>query len=386
MSPACRGTGRGVRRRDVLRAVRHRRGRRSWPTSAMTSRAGSWAPMTCADLERTIDRRAVPPPMAGSASSVPPASTVRAGARRADHRGRRGVTDRECSAGRCCGHPRPPSTATPRHAAQRPSRKRGIHRSDSCAASASSTRHRSTTTAHRGGYAALDRALEIGPGGRHRRGHRVEADGRGGAAFPTGRKWAAVAGQTARPHYLVCNADESEAGTFKDRVLLEGDPFAIVEAMTIAAFATGSARATCISAASIRRPRRRPRRDRSRAGGEPPRAGHPGLGLRSDVEVRRGAGAYICGEETALFESIEGKRGEPRNKPPFRSNTVSSASRPWSTTSRRWPTSRWSWRWVVMPTPGSAPRGRPGRGCSACQGTWRAPGSTRSSSGRRWVT
>ena len=81
--------------------------------------------------------------------------------------------------------------------------------------------------------------------------------GRGGAAFPTGRKWAAVAAQPAQPHYLVCNADESEPGTFKDRVLLEGDPFAIVEAMTIAGVRDRrAARATSTSAAST--PRRRP--------------------------------------------------------------------------------------------------------------------------------
>ena len=142
--------------------------------------------------------------------------------------------------------------------------------------------------------------------------------GRGGAAFPTGRKWAAVAVQAAQPHYLVCNADESEPGTFKDRVLLEGDPFAIVEAMTIAAFATGASKGflyirgeypeaeTCIrSAISSTR----------EAGLLGPDILGSGFGF--DVEVRRGAGAYICGEETALFESIEGKRGEPRNKPPF---------------------------------------------------------------------
>ena len=169
-----------------------------------------------------------------------------------------------------------------------------------------------------GGYTALARALEIG-------GEAVIAEvtasklmGRGGAAFPTGRKWAAVAAQPAQPHYLVCNADESEPGTFKDRVILEGDPFAIVEAMTIAALATGAS----LGFLYIR--------------GEYPEAEVAvrgavaaaraadllgpdilGSGIGFDIEIRRGAGAYICGEETALFESIEGKRGEPRNKPPF---------------------------------------------------------------------
>jgi NADH-quinone oxidoreductase subunit F len=142
--------------------------------------------------------------------------------------------------------------------------------------------------------------------------------GRGGAAFPTGRKWAAVAAQAAQPHYVVCNADESEPGTFKDRVLMEADPFAVVEAITIEGFATGASRgylyirgeyplAEARLAAAV---------EAARAGGF---LGDDvaGSGWAFDIELRRGAGAYICGEETALFESIEGKRGEPRNKPPF---------------------------------------------------------------------
>jgi NADH-quinone oxidoreductase subunit F len=134
--------------------------------------------------------------------------------------------------------------------------------------------------------------------------------GRGGAAFPTGRKWAAVAQQEAQPHYVVCNADESEPGTFSNRVLMEGDPFAVVESIAIMAFAVGASKAYVY----IR--------------GEYPLAESrllhaigatrdAGLLGNLDIELRRGAGAYICGEETALFESIEGKRGEPRNKPPF---------------------------------------------------------------------
>ncbi len=142
--------------------------------------------------------------------------------------------------------------------------------------------------------------------------------GRGGAAFPTGRKWAAVAPQPAQPHYLVCNADESEPGTFKDRVLLEGDPFATVEAMTIAAFATGCSQGFLYIRGEY------PEAE-ARVGGAIAAARAAGLlgpdilgsGFAFDIELRRGAGAYICGEETALFESIEGKRGEPRNKPPF---------------------------------------------------------------------
>jgi NADH-quinone oxidoreductase subunit F len=135
--------------------------------------------------------------------------------------------------------------------------------------------------------------------------------GRGGAAFPTGRKWDAVRTQRATPHYLVCNADESEPGTFKDRVLMTHDPFAIVESMAIAAFATGCARGYFYIRAEY--PLAFARMDAAiqqcRAAGL--------FGDGFDIEMRRGAGAYICGEETALFESIEGKRGEPRSKPPF---------------------------------------------------------------------
>ncbi|TPW10197.1 MAG: NADH-quinone oxidoreductase subunit F [Acidimicrobiaceae bacterium] len=90
-----------------------------------------------------------------------------------------------------------------------------------------------------GGYQALRRAFDIGPVAVIREITDSGIVGRGGAAFPAGRKWDAVARQPARPHYLVCNADESEPGTFKDRVLMEGDPFALIESITIAAFATG---------------------------------------------------------------------------------------------------------------------------------------------------
>ena len=169
-----------------------------------------------------------------------------------------------------------------------------------------------------GGYLALARAFEIG-------GERVVQEvsdaklvGRGGAAFPTARKWEAVRAQVATPHYLICNADESEPGTFKDRLLMTHDPFAIVEAMTIAAFATG-----CQAGYVYLRAEHPLACERLTNAIE--QARHEGLlganilgsGFAFDIEIRRGAGAYICGEETAIFESIEGKRGEPRNKPPF---------------------------------------------------------------------
>ncbi len=169
-----------------------------------------------------------------------------------------------------------------------------------------------------GGFAALRRALEIGPDAVIREVVDSKLMGRGGAAFPTGRKWEAVAKQAAHPHYLVCNADESEPGTFKDRVLLDGDPFAVVEAMIIAAYATGCERGFVYIRGEypLGAARMQHAICEARAHGF---LGENilGHGFAFDMEIRRGAGAYICGEETAIFNSIEGYRGEPRNKPPF---------------------------------------------------------------------
>jgi NADH-quinone oxidoreductase subunit F len=169
-----------------------------------------------------------------------------------------------------------------------------------------------------GGYAALRRAFELGPEGVIREVLDSKLVGRGGAAFPTGRKWEAVAKAPVRPHYLVCNADESEPGTFKDRVLMEEDPFAVIEAMTIAGFATGCERGYLYIRGEY--PLAAERLERAVAAARA--RGFLGddvlgQGARFDIDIRRGAGAYICGEETALFNSIEGYRGEPRNKPPF---------------------------------------------------------------------
>jgi NADH-quinone oxidoreductase subunit F len=170
-----------------------------------------------------------------------------------------------------------------------------------------------------GGYTALAKAITLGPEGVIREVTASKLVGRGGAAFPTGRKWEAVRTQPAQPHYLVCNADESEPGTFKDRVLLTEDPFAIVEAMTIGAFATGAAHGFLYIRAEYPLAYERMQRavDEARAAGFLGESILDHDGFRFDIEIRRGAGAYICGEETALFESIEGKRGEPRNNPPF---------------------------------------------------------------------
>ncbi|HTC82035.1 MAG TPA: NAD(P)H-dependent oxidoreductase subunit E, partial [Acidimicrobiia bacterium] len=171
---------------------------------------------------------------------------------------------------------------------------------------------------YHGGYEAVRRAVKLGPAGVIREVTDSGLVGRGGAAFPTGRKWAAVSGQPVRPHELVCNADESEPGTFKDRVLMEGDPFSVLEAMTIAGYATGAEhgylyiRGEYPRALAALRAAIDIARERGFLG-----ADVMGLGFPFDVEIRRGAGAYICGEETAIFNSIEGYRGEPRNKPPF---------------------------------------------------------------------
>src|SRR6187455_3481811 len=159
-----------------------------------------------------------------------------------------------------------------------------------------------------GGYAALRRAFALGPEGVLREVKDSKLVGRGGAAFPTGVKWEAVARQPARPHYLVCNADESEPGTFKDRVLMEGDPYALVEAMTIAAFATGCT----LGYLYVRGEYPLALERVQHAIVEARRHNLVGAnimdeGFSFDVEIRRGAGAYICGEETAIFESIEGK-------------------------------------------------------------------------------
>ena len=168
------------------------------------------------------------------------------------------------------------------------------------------------------GYRALRNAIAMGREATIREVTESKLVGRGGAAFPTGRKWSAVAAQPAQPHYVVCNGEESEPGTFKDRVLLDADPFSVVEGMTIEGFATGASRGYIYIRGEypLAEERVAAAIEIARAAGY---LGQDifGSGWAFDIEVRRGGGAYICGEETALFESIEGKRGEPRNKPPF---------------------------------------------------------------------
>ncbi len=168
-----------------------------------------------------------------------------------------------------------------------------------------------------GGYAAMTEAFRRGPDGVIDEVVTSGLMGRGGAAFPTGVKWRAVAGEPG-PRHVVVNADESEPGTFKDRVLLENDPFALIEAMTIAGFAVGAEKGWIYIRGEYPLATRRLAEaiDAATAAGFlGPRIARSSFDF--EIEIRRGAGAYICGEETALFNSLEGFRGEPRQKPPF---------------------------------------------------------------------
>ena len=169
-----------------------------------------------------------------------------------------------------------------------------------------------------GGYTGLKKALTMTPQAVLGEVKTAGLVGRGGAAFPTGIKWEGAANAPGQPKYIVCNADESEPGTFKDRILMEEDPHRTIEGMTIAAYAVGASRGYIY----IRGEYPYAFKVMTEAVAEARQAGAIGKNifgskLDFDIEMRLGAGAYICGEETALLESIEGKRGLPRIKPPF---------------------------------------------------------------------
>ena len=169
-----------------------------------------------------------------------------------------------------------------------------------------------------GGYEMLRRAVGLGPQGVLREVKDAKLLGRGGAAFPTAIKWEAVAANPVQPHYVICNADESEPGTFKDRVLMESDPYALIEALTVMGYACEAAHGFIYIRGEYPLAEARLRHAVAQAralGFLGPDV--MGKGFAFDIEVRRGAGAYIAGEETALINSLEGKRAEPRNKPPF---------------------------------------------------------------------
>ena len=193
-----------------------------------------------------------------------------------------------------------------------------------------------------GGGAGLRRALELGSAATIQQVLDSGLRGRGGAGFPTGIKWRTVASVAAAQKYVVCNADEGDSGTFADRMLMEGDPFGLIEGMTIAAIAVGATkgyiyiRSEYPHAFAVVRATLDAARKAGWLGDDVLGSGHA-----FDLEARLGAGAYICGEETSLLESLEGKRGLVRAKPPLPAlkglfgqptiinNVLSFASTPW---------------------------------------------------------
>lgn len=174
------------------------------------------------------------------------------------------------------------------------------------------------TYVERGGYQGLKKAFELGPQGIIDTVKSSGLRGRGGAGFPTGVKWSFMPKDTGKPHYLLCNADESEPGTFKDRELMRWDPHQLIEGCLIGAYAIGAqhvyiyCRGEFFEANQVV----------ARAVEDAYAKGYAGKDIMGsgndlDVTVHQGAGAYICGEETGLMNSLEGKRGQPRVKPPF---------------------------------------------------------------------
>ncbi len=169
----------------------------------------------------------------------------------------------------------------------------------------------------RGGGSALEAALRLGPDEVISQISSSGLSGRGGAAFPTGIKWRAVADGDG-PKHVVANIDESEPGTFKDRLLCERDPLAIIESITVAGLVVGATQGWIYIRGEYPLATQRLRHAIAQARAEGWLGDDAaGSGQPFDIDLRRGAGAYICGEETALFNSLEGFRGEPRNKPPF---------------------------------------------------------------------
>ena len=170
----------------------------------------------------------------------------------------------------------------------------------------------------RGGYAALQQGLAMAPAEIVNTIKESGLRGRGGAGFPTGLKWSFMKPGDGKPHYLCCNADESEPGTFKDREIMRWTPHALIEGCALGAYAIGAETSYIYIRGEFTdclRVMEEAVRDAYKEGV----LGHDamGTGKRLDVHVHKGAGAYICGEETALMNSLEGRRGNPRIKPPF---------------------------------------------------------------------
>ena len=193
-----------------------------------------------------------------------------------------------------------------------------------------------------GGFAGLQRAIAMTPPDVVEEIVASGLRGRGGAGFPTGIKWRTVAATQADRKYIVCNADEGDSGTFADRMLMEGDPFTLIEGMIIAGLATGATKGFVYIRSEYPHAFRTMQRaiEIARAGGWLG-ADVAGSGRAFELEARLGAGAYICGEETSLLESLEGRRGQVRAKPPLPAiqglfgkptvinNVLSLASVPW---------------------------------------------------------
>ena len=170
-----------------------------------------------------------------------------------------------------------------------------------------------------GGYEALKSSLKMKPEEVVEVVKNSEMRGRGGAGFPTGMKWSFIPRNATKPIYLLCNADESEPGTFKDRLIMEKDPHLLIEGMVISGYAIKSSpmsyiyiRGEFYFAATVLEKALQEARDKGFLG-----KNILGSSFDFDITVHRGAGAHICGEETGLIESLEGHRGQPRVKPPF---------------------------------------------------------------------
>jgi formate dehydrogenase iron-sulfur subunit len=193
-----------------------------------------------------------------------------------------------------------------------------------------------------GGWAGLEKALSLGPAATVELVTKSGLRGRGGAGFPTGIKWKTVLDTPGAQKYIVCNADEGDSGTYADRMIMEGDPFTLVEGMAIAGVSVGATKGFVYIRSEYPHSIHVLQRaiDRARAAGILGNA-VLGSGFAFDLEIREGAGAYVCGEETAMLDSLEGKRGQVRAKPPLPAhkglfgkptvinNVVSLASVPW---------------------------------------------------------
>jgi NADH-quinone oxidoreductase subunit F len=169
--------------------------------------------------------------------------------------------------------------------------------------------HNISTYIEQGGFKALVKAREMGPDGVIAEIKASSLRGRGGAGFPCGAKWQLAASTPGDEKYVICNADEGEVGTFKDRYIIEHDPFSLIEGIAIAAYAIGATKAYIY----LRGEYHYLLNNFTSAVDQAKQKGF----LRLPIEIREGAGAYVCGEESALMNSIEGRRGEVRFRPPF---------------------------------------------------------------------